>query len=459
MDSAAKRMKLAAPVIYEEAPLLPAVAAAEATDPAPATAERSQVPAPGADEDGGEELLDRLSDLPDGVLCEIISFLPVMDGARTQILAPRWRHLWRAAPLNLDFRSLPAADNRLSARCLLVGVILAAHQGPGRRLCLPGRHLQYRADVVDGWLRSRALDNLQELEFYFNAPSYCSAAAVIIVQTPLPPLPPPASVFRFSPTLRVATLSNCYLLDQTVQGLHFPQLRKLALIHVEISEVSLHTIVSAGCPGLECLLLSAIPGIRCLEIESPTLRSIGIRSTSEELIIKDAPSLERLLYLEMHMRMQISVISAPKLEALGCIPQSYSYSKIIFGSTVIKGLRIDSLITVVRTVKILAIHLSYFNLDMVIDLMRCFPCLEKLYVKEKGETWEPNSQCHKESNLLTSLDIRLRTIVLRCYRGTQLQDKIRGCRWRRGHPEVLGFVLQQAVSMMFQVSRMSMIWV
>jgi hypothetical protein len=46
------------------------------------------------------------------------------------------------------------------------------------------------------------------------------------------------------------------------------------------------------------------------------------------------------------------------------------------------GLRIDNLATVVRTVKILAIHMTFSDQDMVIDLMRCFPCLEKLYAKE-----------------------------------------------------------------------------
>jgi hypothetical protein len=46
-----------------------------------------------------------------------------------------------------------------------------------------------------------------------------------------------------------------------------------------------------------------------------------------------------------------------------------------------KGLRIDSLTTVVCTVKILAINMYMFDLDMVVDLMRCFPRLEKLYIK------------------------------------------------------------------------------
>jgi hypothetical protein len=46
-----------------------------------------------------------------------------------------------------------------------------------------------------------------------------------------------------------------------------------------------------------------------------------------------------------------------------------------------KGLRIDSLAVVVRTIKILDVALSHLSLDIVVNLMRCFPCLEKLYMQ------------------------------------------------------------------------------
>uniref|UniRef100_A0A0E0JYS7 Uncharacterized protein n=1 Tax=Oryza punctata TaxID=4537 RepID=A0A0E0JYS7_ORYPU len=367
---------------------------------APEIGEAEEHPA-AADEEGA----DHISNLPDAILGDIIARLPTKEAGGTQILASRWRHIWRSSPLNLDCGTSLCAKNDTLAG--VVSRILSTHPGPCRRLCVPAHHLVDRPDVVDSWLRSATLDNLNELEFISER--YCREGDAS-------PLPPPAPTFRFSSSLRVVTIGRCLLPDATIQELHFPQLKHLGLEHVTISEGSLHSMI-ASCPVLECLLLNCSYGFHCLRIDSPSLRSIGVRIISyrnsirhlqlQELIIEDAPLLEKLLHLE----------ARNDLHAVGCLcDRWFVHSRFTFGTTVIKGVKYESLAEVVRNVKILSVHVDMLNVDNVVDLMRCFPCLEKLYFKacqwDEKKFWR-----HKYRSLIKSIDVRLKTVVLDNYRG------------------------------------------
>uniref|UniRef100_A0A8R7P807 FBD domain-containing protein n=1 Tax=Triticum urartu TaxID=4572 RepID=A0A8R7P807_TRIUA len=235
---------------------------------------------------------------------------------------------------------------------------------------------------------------------------------------PQTPQPPPAAAFRFSDTLCVATIGDCHLTDSTIQPLHFPKLQKLALKRVGISESSLHTMI-AGCPALQCLLIYRSFGFGRLRINSINLRGICVKAYSYgrglkfgELIIENAPFLGSLILSD---RLHVSLIYAPKLEALGFLSSTCS-SVLAFDSAVIQGLHVDSMTTAVRTIKILAVDMHALSLDVVLDLMRCFPSLEKLYIQSTGPG-KSNCWRRKHRDLIRSLDIRLKTIVWRHYRG------------------------------------------
>jgi hypothetical protein len=220
-----------------------------------------------------------------------------------------------------------------------VSLILSAHPGPGRRFCIPPHYLHDRPDTVDAWLSSPALHNLQELDFW-------EGKHRVRFDRPYLLAPPPASTFGFSATLQVATLSKCELPDSSVEGIHFPHLKQLGLENVSFSEGSLHTMISS-CPVLECLLLNGIFGVGCLQISSNTLRSIGAgtdfdcyrdnlhRDNLQSLqeVIIDAPCLERSLYLGSFKPINFIIISAPKLETLGCLNND---TGLVFGTIIIQ---------------------------------------------------------------------------------------------------------------------------
>jgi hypothetical protein len=259
---------------------------------------------------------DLISNLPDAILGTIISLLPTKDGARTQAIARRWRPLWRSAPLNL------VADYYLCAsrfkRLPLVSKILSDHHGPALRFRFPFIRLhkakkRYAEDAaqVERWFRSRALANLQVLHISFEQ-DYTHASEK---RFPLPP-----SVLLCASTVVLVGISFCDFPKEIPPWVSFPLLKELYLRCVSISEDVFHGVLSS-CPVLESLYLQSTGDVGCFRISSPTLRSLGLCkcfSIQGELIIEDAPCLERLILPQPGEGGDtIRVIRAPKLQILG----------------------------------------------------------------------------------------------------------------------------------------------
>ncbi|XP_020179509.1 F-box/FBD/LRR-repeat protein At3g26920 [Aegilops tauschii subsp. strangulata] len=381
----------------------------------------------------GSAGVDLINALPDAVLCTIVSLLPTKDGARTQAIARRWRPLWRSAPLNL------VADSTLSRqqrkRVVYVTKILAEHPGPALRLNLPYiRRRDY--GKIDGWLRSQALTDLQELHLGYDSQD-----------SPPPSLLSP-SALRFAPTLRVATFTDCHFPDLSAQSLNFshlqqlglygvtfsalsahylnfPRLKQLTMSVVTILEDALHNMLS-GCLSLESLLLEDNVGFARLRISSLTLRSIGFSapytqgpSLFHELVIEDAPCLERLLPLSPDYGPTIvRVIRAPKLQVLGVL--SKGISKLHIGTTVFQEMTAISLTTTMRTVKVLVIESFGPNLDAVIGFLKCFPCLERLYVLSQPWMEMKNVQKYDPLDPIECLESYLKRVVWKNYIGDML---------------------------------------
>ena len=189
--------------------------------------------------------------------------------------------------------------------------------------------------MVDGWLKSPEFTELQLVEFYYSAGNHLpdTERHVLVPSAPM-------SISRFSSSPHTATFAMCYLPNNLVLNLRLPFLKKLQLVRVRILEASLHSIIHSSCPALGCLVLVFAVRISCLQIKSPNLVGIGISFDGRQLIIQDAPSLQRLILDSSYSPSQITVLSAPKLETLGVIHDLCAHFKMVFGSTVLQVLYI-----------------------------------------------------------------------------------------------------------------------
>ena len=155
-------------------------------------------------------------------------------------------------------------------------------------------------------------------------------------------------------------------------------------------------------------------GVGRLCISSQTLKSLGFSADMmsrgvflHELGIKDAPCLERLLPLNpKDGPATIRIISVPKLKIIGLL--SDDIPELHFGTTVFQVAEpvsvahqhsymhaiilickcfiflqkmIDvGLTTKMHTVRVLVLVSGGPNLDDVVNFLKCYPCLERLYV-------------------------------------------------------------------------------
>ncbi|CAN6203591.1 unnamed protein product [Urochloa humidicola] len=121
------------------------------------------------------------------------------------------------------------------------------------------------------------------------------------------------------------------------------------------------------------------------------------------------------------MGLRVSVITAPNLETLGPLGDRDIQSRLALPYVIIQScwrrkLYAINSTTPACTVKNLAVNIFTLSLDVIIDLMRCFPCLEKLYI-QSHQGGENNLWCRKHRDLI----IRLKTVVLNNYRGIKSQ--------------------------------------
>ncbi|KAL7129566.1 hypothetical protein ABFS83_13G075900 [Erythranthe nasuta] len=203
--------------------------------------------------------IDRLSDLPDSILCHILSFLLTRNSVATSILSRRWRYLWSFVP-NLDF------DFEVESTTIDRVLLLHKLQKIDTFRITEGGY-DYSVRQIEAWIRFAVERNVKNLDLHFDYEGW---------------VPPSPKCLLTCKTLVDLRLTNCTLFPVITGAVCLPSLKILHLQFYHEYETLPHLL--SGCPVLENLLLQLYFNYCSCRISSPTIKSLRINFHYDDYI-------------------------------------------------------------------------------------------------------------------------------------------------------------------------------
>ena len=239
-----------------------------------------------------EDKEDRISNLPDGILHHILSFLPVKSIAQTSVLSTRWNYNWATLPC-LDFSEFSMKEKKRERKREAMELII--------KTVLAGRHANFNIKVFrfDGrhlgltcsrdWICQLVRHSIDELELdvtfggRFNLPPClfdCDSLKSLTLKT----------------HYRDSWFQFCSYDFTRTGGLR--SLQALTLKHVRfINNDSAALFSGSSFPALKRLTLNICVGVNRLNIGYPELEDFQVERTKINGL--DISSGERLKNLQV----------------------------------------------------------------------------------------------------------------------------------------------------------------
>ncbi|BFG28439.1 hypothetical protein CerSpe_147130 [Prunus speciosa] len=398
---------------------------------------------------------DWISELPDDLLCRILSFLPTTIAVRTTVLSKRWNNVWTCVPnLDLDCQRDFVPYYQLCDHDrfdMFVDRVLCSRDSSDikkfrLRTCVTD------LACVEGWICTAVRRNVVELDLHLDAGHEENYTFVL-----------PRSFFSCK-TLKVLKLygSLCISVPYAPPASRcFPSLKCLLVSVKSPGCKSLMEKVLTNCPVLEDLIIctnihqSHAP-IYMMTVSAPELKTLRISSSIEKYVQKnvliDAPKLEML-----DVRTQIQGVSNYSLDARSLVKANIAFYDYYFGGQASLPEHAIALLAGISNVKYLSLQTSRLRagdlpffpnlnqLKVVVDhckywdflavLLENAPNLEDLDLEDGTMRDEKHSKLQwKPPKVVPNcLSSHLKTITLCPFRGQKIDMELAEYLLNNGH--------------------------